>query len=104
MDNIEITTKQKKIYVHLILISVIIFNFFIYKLLNYGISNNVAFILKIILCITGINLFYKTIKPFEKKSIYFSFYFLYLLIILVGMLYPTNVKSKDKGYIFSNKP
>lgn len=56
--------------------------------MNFDISLNrkLSFGLKLILYVTGIFLFFKTIKPFHKISIYFSLYLLSPILIFIGWI------------------
>lgn len=113
-------TKQKILRTHFILIGTVVLNFFCYKLSNYGLNEKALFGFKVIIYLTGIFLFFKTFRPFEKISIYFSFYILTPLIIILGWLgdgilgavlasiffstvSPTDTKYKDENYVINNK-
>lgn len=49
-------------------------NFGIGQITGYSLNQNISFILKVILYLTGIILFLTTIRPFKKLAIYYSLY------------------------------
>ncbi len=59
---------------HFYLLGVIIINFGIGLITGYRINQNLTFILKVILYLTGLILFLTTLRPFKKIAIYYSFY------------------------------
>jgi hypothetical protein len=114
------TPRQKIFKTHLILIGTVVLNLFCYKLSNYGLNEKVIFFFKIIIYLTGIFMFFKTIRPFEKISIYFSLYILTPIIIILSWLgdgifggvlasifffifLPTDTKYKDENFVINNK-
>ncbi len=59
---------------HFYLLGFVLINFGIGLITGYRLNQNVTFILKVILYLTGLILFLTTIKPFKKTAIYYSFY------------------------------
>jgi predicted membrane protein len=59
---------------HFYLLGFIIINFGIGQITGYRLNQNLTFILKLILYLTGLILFLTTIRRFKKIAIYYSFY------------------------------
>lgn len=65
---------QRIIRIHFSLLLLLLFNFGLKELIGYGINNTLVIGLKIILYLTGIVLFFRSVRPFKKASIYYSYY------------------------------
>lgn len=59
---------------HFYLLGFVLINFGIGLNTGYRLNQNLTFILKVILYLTGLILFLTTIKPFKKIAVYYSFY------------------------------
>lgn len=59
---------------HFYLLGLILINFGVGLITGYRLNQNLTFGLKAILYLTGLILFFTTIKPFKKVAIYYSFY------------------------------
>lgn len=59
---------------HFYLLGFVLINFGIGQITGYRLNQNLTFILKVILYVTGLILFLTTIRPFKKIAIYYSFY------------------------------
>jgi hypothetical protein len=70
--------------IHFYILGFVILNYLIQLVTNFGINSKLIFILKVIVYVSGITLFFLYIKPFKKISIYF---FYYLLSIVIGILF-----------------
>jgi hypothetical protein len=53
---------------------------------DFSLNRKLSFILKIIFYASGLLLFFKTFKPFQKISIYFSLYLVSPIFIAIGWL------------------
>jgi hypothetical protein len=79
---------KDKIYkFHFFLLIFLIIHSLISKLIGYGFSQQIVFSLKIILCVSGFVLFFLSLKPFKKRTIYFSYYFVTPVIAFLGYLF-----------------
>lgn len=65
---------QKIIRIHFYLLILLLFNFGLKELTGFGINNTLAIGLKSILYLTGIILFFRSLRPFKKASLYYSYY------------------------------
>lgn len=114
------TLKQRLTKIHLYLIVFVLTNFIVTILFDIGIHCYLIFMLKVIIYLTGVTLFFMTIRPFKKLAMYFSVYILSPILILISwlmdgifgailgsiflvMLYPPETKFKDGDYIFYEK-
>ena len=119
-NKIEMTLKQKLKQIHFSLLIFVLANFIIMLFLSTGLHVNVIFVLKVIIYLTGLVLFFMTIKPFKKQSLYFSIYLLSPLLIFISWLadglfgavlasiflfifYPPEKKFQDGDYVFYEK-
>lgn len=66
--------KYKLIKWHFYLLGFILLNFGIEILTGYRLNQNLTLFFKIVLYLSGIILFFKSLRPFKVISIYFSFY------------------------------
>lgn len=73
--------------IHLALVIILIINFLCQTNFDISINRKILFGLKLIFYITGVLLFFKTIKPFKKISIYFSLYLVSPILIFIGWLF-----------------
>ena len=78
--------KNTLLKIHLTLVIFLIINFLCQTNFDISLNRKLLFGLKLIFYATGILLFFKTIKPFQKISIYFSLYLLYPLLIFIGWI------------------
>jgi hypothetical protein len=76
--------KRKINKTHFYILAFVFLNLIIQSISGLGLSSNVVFGLKIIIYISGIVLFFLNIKPFKKRAVYFSFYF---LSSIIGLLF-----------------
>jgi len=67
---------QKIIRFHFFLFTFLLFNFVLKVTLGFGINNTLAIVLKCLLYLSGIVLFFMSLRPFKKSGVYFSFYIL----------------------------
>ena len=81
------TQKKTLLKIHLVLAIILIINFLCQTNFNISINRKILFGLKLIFYITGVLLFFKTIKPFQKISIYFSLYLVSPILIFIGWLF-----------------
>jgi len=72
---------QKIIRFHFFLFTFLLFNFVLKATLGFGINNTLAIVLKCLLYLTGIVLFFISLRPFKKFAVYFSFYILTPIIL-----------------------
>ena len=59
---------------HFYLLGLVLVNFGIGLITGYRLNQNLTFILKVILYLTGLILFFVTLRPFKKIAIYYLFY------------------------------
>lgn len=59
---------------HFYLLGLVLINFGTGLITGYRLNQNFIFILKVILYLTGLILFFKTLRPFKKMAVYYSFY------------------------------
>jgi len=59
---------------HFYLLGLILINFATGLVTGYRLNQNLTFILKVILYLTGLILFLTTFRPFKKIAVYYSFY------------------------------
>lgn len=59
---------------HFYILGFVFINFCIGLVTGYRLNQNLTFILKIILYLTGLILFLASLRPFKKTAIYYSFY------------------------------
>lgn len=82
---------------HFYLLGFVLINFCIGLVSGYKLNQNLTFILKIILYLTGLILFLTTLRPFKKTAIYYSFYaisgVLTGLFFLFGGILPAIISS-----------
>jgi len=78
--------KKILLKIHLALVILLVINFLCQMNFDIGLNRKLSFGLKIIFYITGILLFFKTIKPFQKISIYFSLYIVSPILIFIGWI------------------
>lgn len=64
---------------HFYLLALILFNFTLNLIVGYSLNTHLIFSLKVVLYLSGLILFIKSIKPFKLVSLYFSFYALSVL-------------------------
>ncbi|MDI9311893.1 MAG: hypothetical protein QM535_16900 [Limnohabitans sp.] len=79
--------KKALLKIHLALLILLGTNFFCRMNFSISIHQKILFGLKLIFYITGLLLFFKTIKPFQKISIYFSLYLVSPILIFIGWLF-----------------
>lgn len=72
--------------IHIALLILLVINFLCQMNFDIGLNRKLSFGLKIIIYITGILLFFKTIKTFQKISIYFSLYIVSPILIFIGWI------------------
>jgi hypothetical protein len=70
---------------HFYLLGLVLINFCIELITGYRLNQDLIFTLKVILYLTGIILFFTTIRPFKKLAIYYSFYA--ISGILIGLFF-----------------
>ena len=68
---------------HFALLSLILFNWAVNKAFGFGINNNLALLIKLILYISGIFLFFVCLKPFKVVALYFSFFVMTPTVITI---------------------
>src|SRR5690606_33895084 len=59
---------------HFYLLGIVLINFGIGLITGYRLNQNLTSILKVIIYLTGIFLFFKSLRPLKFKAIYYSFY------------------------------
>lgn len=79
--------KKRLIQFHFSLLAFLVVHFLVAQVSGFGLTQTILFLLKIILCITGFFLFIACFRPFGKRTIYFSYYFLTPIITLLGYLF-----------------
>ncbi len=72
---------------HFYLLIFLIAHFIFGKLIGCGFSQPIVFGFKIMLYITGFVLFFWSLKPFKKMTIYFFYYFLTPVIAFFGYVF-----------------
>ena len=70
---------------HFYLLGLIFLNFATGLVTGYRLNQNLTFILKVILYLTGLILFLTTFRPFKKIAVYYSFYV--ISGVLTGLFY-----------------
>ena len=70
---------------HFYLLSLVLINFGTGLITGYRLNQNLTFILKVILYLTGLIMFLKTLRPFKKTAIYYSFYA--ISVVLTGLFF-----------------
>lgn len=70
--------------IHFSILGVVFFNFIIECITSYGLNSKLIFILKIIIYLSGIGLFFLNGKPLKKITLY---YFYYALTVVIGILF-----------------
>ena len=116
----KMTPKQILNHFHFYLLFVVLVNFMSTVFLSTGLHVNLIFAFKVIIYLTGILLFFTSIKAFRKESIYFSVYLLTPVFIFVSwladglfgvllgsvflsILYPPNKTFQDGDHAFYKK-
>jgi hypothetical protein len=79
--------KSKLTRFHLYLLAFLVFHFFVAKIIGFGFNQTIIFLLKVILCLSGLVLFFYHLKPFRKLTLYFSYYFITPIVVLLGYLF-----------------
>lgn len=74
-------------WVHLCLLVFILLNFASQELLGYRVHTGVIFYLKVLLYVSGILLFLKTLRPFKPVAVYFSYYALAPVIFSLFLIF-----------------
>ena len=69
---------------HFSILGFVFLNFIIEYVTNYGLNSKLIFVLKIIIYLSGIGLFFLNRKPFKKVALY---YFYYILTVVIGILF-----------------
>lgn len=82
MEDLNFNYKLKKWHFYLLIL--ILSNFLLGVFTNYKLNSALLFFLKIILYLTGVMLFFESVKPFKKIAIYFSFYALSFFVLFVS--------------------
>jgi hypothetical protein len=72
---------------HFYLLIFLIAHLVVGKLIGYGFNQSIIFCLKIILFISGFVFFFWSLKPFKKRTIYFSYYFFTPVIAFFGYIF-----------------
>ena len=72
MKDIKTNFRLEKWYFYLL--GLVQINFGIGIITGYRLNQNLTFILKVILYLTGTLMFFKTLRPLKKMTLYFSFY------------------------------
>ena len=85
MTDLKNTIRLEKC--HFYLLGFVFLNFAIGQITGYSLNQNIIFILKVILYLTGLILFLMTIKPFKKKAIYYFFYTMPIVVIGLFILF-----------------
>jgi hypothetical protein len=107
MKDFKINFKLEKW--HYYLLGLVLINFGIGVFTSYRLNQNLTLILKTILYLTGVLLFFKTLKPFKLVTAYFSFYLIsaaltglfflfggiFLAILSSVVLYPIYPKQTE---------
>jgi len=70
---------------HFYLLGIVLINWGTGLIIGYRLDQNLTFILKVILYLTGLILFLTTIRPFKKIAVYYSFYA--ISGILIGLFF-----------------
>lgn len=70
---------------HFFLLVVVLSNFGIGLISGYRLNQNLTFVLKVVLYLTGIILFLITLIPFRKTAIYYSFYA--ISVVVAGLFF-----------------
>lgn len=88
MDYTQIDFMKNNIYkFHFYLLIFLITHFIVGKLIGYEFCRPIVFGFKIILYITGFVLFFWSLKPLKKMTIYFSYYFVTPVIAFFGYVF-----------------
>jgi hypothetical protein len=72
---------------HFSVLGFVILNFIIKLITNYGVNSELIFILKIVIYVSGIVLFFMNRKQLKKISIYFFYYLISVIIICFFWLF-----------------
>lgn len=78
--------KKTLLKIHITLVVLLVINFLCQMNFNISLNRKLSFGFKLIFSATGILLFFKTIKPFQKISIYFSLYLISPILIFIGWI------------------
>jgi hypothetical protein len=70
---------------HFYLLGFVLINFGTGIITGYKLNQSLTFILKVILYLTGLILFIKTLRPFKKIAVYYSFYA--ISVVLTGLFF-----------------
>jgi hypothetical protein len=73
--------------IHFGLLLLVFLNYVLRQFTDFSISSFIIFPLKIITYLTGLKLFLMTIKPFQKKAMYFALYVLSPLGVILSWLF-----------------
>lgn len=65
---------QKVVRLHFALLIFVLFNFALHSAIGFGINHNLVTAAKAILYLSGIFLFFASLRPFKAIAIYFSFF------------------------------
>jgi hypothetical protein len=77
--------KSKVTKGHFWLLGIVLLNFVTELITGYSLNQNLLFVLKVMLYLSGIGLFFSTLKRFELKTAYFSFYT--ISAVLAGLFF-----------------
>ena len=73
--------------IHFGFLLLVFLNFALRQFTDFSISSFIIFPLKIIIYLTGLILFFRTTKPFQKKAMYFALYLLSPLGVILSWLF-----------------
>jgi len=70
---------------HFYLLGIVLVNFGIGYITGYRLNQNVTFVLKVVIYLTGMFLFFKSLRPFKLKAVYYIFY--PITVAVTGLLF-----------------
>ncbi len=76
------TTIGKSIRLHFLLLTLLLCNFGLNAIVGFGLNSSLIVVLKSVLYLTGVVLFFISLKPFKKIAIYYSFYIMTPVVLV----------------------
>lgn len=108
------------IQIHFYLLGIALLNFTLKNTIDISLNYSLAYIITILIYLSGITLFIWNFKPFKKRAIYYSFYFItpfltlifwlfggiffaILISIVLYPIYPNEIKAENEKFVIYSK-
>jgi len=85
LDKSKINQSFKKI--HFLILGLVLLNFTIQVITNFGLNTKLIFIFKCLIYISGFSLFLLNRKPLKKITFYYSFYFFSFIVLILFRIF-----------------